>query len=79
MKCNPHALRRTFATISTKNGMPPFILQRILGHSTITTTLFYVGLVDDDLMAGHKQWGPFSNGLHKKINGSDDSPGGFAL
>lgn len=60
IECNPHTLRRTFATLSVKNGMPAFQLQRLLGHSQIETTLYYVGLVEDDLVTAHKEYGPLS-------------------
>lgn len=79
VKCNAHCLRRTFATISTKNGMPPFVLQRLLGHSALTTTSWYVGLVDDDLIEGHGKYGPFSNGLKKHISGPADLPGAVRI
>ena len=60
IKCNAHALRRTFATISTRNGMSPFVLQRLMGHSSIETTMNYVRLIDDDLKIATSQYGPLS-------------------
>lgn len=38
----PHDLRRTFATILAKRGMPLSMLQLILGHADISTTQGYV-------------------------------------
>jgi len=43
----PHTLRRCFATYNTLAGMPLNILQRILGHSKISTTALYIK--DSDL------------------------------
>lgn len=34
----PHATRHTYASRARKNGMPPEILQKILGHADYTTT-----------------------------------------
>ncbi len=37
--CYMHSLRHTFATRCIENGVQPKTLQKILGHSTITTTM----------------------------------------
>lgn len=34
-----HTMRHTFATRALENGIPPKVVQELLGHSTITTTL----------------------------------------
>jgi integrase/recombinase XerD len=44
-----HSLRRTFATNYIRQGGNPLVLQRLLGHSTLTQTAIYVRLVTDDL------------------------------
>lgn len=43
----PHTLRRCFATHNAINGMPLPVLQKVLGHSRVSTTALYVG--DSDL------------------------------
>lgn len=48
VRCSPHTLRHTFATQFIRNGGDPFSLQRLLGHSDISTTMIYVH------MAGHR-------------------------
>ncbi len=35
----PHTLRHTFATRAIENGIPPKVVQELLGHSSITMTL----------------------------------------
>lgn len=49
-----HALRRTFATNFIKAGGNPFILQRILGHTSISQTQTYIKLVTEDLSVAHQ-------------------------
>jgi integrase/recombinase XerD len=43
----PHTLRRCFATYNALNGMPLPVLQKVLGHSRISTTALYIK--DSDL------------------------------
>jgi len=57
----PHALRRTFATLSLKAGMNVFQLQGLLGHSTLEITRHYVTLLDEDLIDAHQKHGPIDN------------------
>ncbi|MCE3234553.1 MAG: integrase family protein [Vampirovibrio sp.] len=42
----PHGLRRTFATVNVKNGMPLPVAQKLLGHTDIKTTMEYV-MIDE--------------------------------
>jgi len=44
-----HTLRHTFATINLRNGVPAKVVQEMLGHSTITTTLDLYTHVDLDM------------------------------
>jgi len=57
----PHALRRTFATLSLRAGMDVFQLQALLGHSTLEMTRHYVRLLDEDLVMAHQKHGPIDN------------------
>jgi site-specific recombinase XerD len=43
----PHTLRRCFATHNALAGMPLPVLQKVLGHSKISTTALYIK--DSDL------------------------------
>jgi integrase/recombinase XerD len=65
VKVTPHALRRTFATLSLKAGMNPLHLQALMGHTTLEMTRRYITMVDDDLVVAHKEYGPIDNILHK--------------
>lgn len=38
-KLNPHILRHTFATRGLERGIPPKVMQELLGHSSISMTL----------------------------------------
>lgn len=41
-KANPHKFRHTFATILFKRGLDINIIQKLLGHENINTTLIYI-------------------------------------
>jgi integrase/recombinase XerD len=57
-KVSPHRLRHTFATHYIMNGGDPFSLQRILGHSDITTTMIYVNIAGGGLREAHAKASP---------------------
>jgi integrase/recombinase XerD len=50
-----HALRHTFALNYIRNGGNAFMLQRILGHTTLEMTRRYVNLQTADLQSRHNQ------------------------
>ena len=43
-KITPHNLRHFFATLKYESGIDIRMIQKLLGHSTITTTERYVGV-----------------------------------
>lgn len=48
-----HALRHTFATRCIERGVPPKVLQKILGHAQLSTTMdLYVHVTDESLIKG---------------------------
>ncbi|MBU2578412.1 tyrosine-type recombinase/integrase [Patescibacteria group bacterium] len=54
----PHALRRTFATLSLRAGMNLIQLQAMMGHSSLEMTSKYIQMLDEDLVEAHKAHGP---------------------
>ncbi|CAI2200952.1 12164_t:CDS:2, partial [Funneliformis geosporum] len=42
VELTPHTLRRCFATHQAISGMPLPVLQKVLGHSKVSTTALYV-------------------------------------
>lgn len=51
-----HALRHTYATHAIESGMQAKVLQKLLGHASIQTTMDkYVHVTDDSLVAGVRQ------------------------
>ncbi len=52
-----HTLRHTYATRAIERGMPPKVLQRLLGHSSIQMTMDrYVGVTDESLFRAVRQF-----------------------
>jgi len=58
VRCSPHTLRHTFATEFIRNGGDPFSLQRLLGHSHISTTMIYVHMAGTTLREAHAKASP---------------------
>jgi integrase/recombinase XerD len=54
----PHKLRHTFAITYLRAGGNAFALQKMLGHTTLHTTLTYVAMTSDDLVAEHREHSP---------------------
>lgn len=51
----PHTLRHTFATRGLENGIPPKVMQELLGHTSITMTLDIYSHVLPDTKANEIQ------------------------
>lgn len=52
----PHALRTTFATQASTNGMPLEHIQKLMGHANINTTMRYVHSAQEDARASHRKY-----------------------
>ncbi len=55
---HPHRLRHTAAVTFLRAGGDVFVLQRILGHSTLTMTRNYVTLAEADIKTAHMRASP---------------------
>ena len=53
---HPHRFRRTLATFLAKRGMPIQEIQKLLGHSNISTTMRYVCVEDEKVQASHRRY-----------------------
>ena len=52
-----HALRHTYATRAIESEMPPKVLQKLLGHGSIRTTMDrYVQVTNDSMSKAVKQF-----------------------
>jgi len=66
IRVSPHVFRHSFATQFIANGGNAFVLQRILGHSSINMTLRYTHLQPEDLRVQHSQFSPVGNLYQKR-------------
>jgi len=64
-KVSPHVLRHTSATLSAKNGMNTFQLQRFYGWENLKTALKYVHLSGRDLQEAILEASPIENMQNK--------------
>lgn len=53
VECSPHVIRHTTATLAMKAGMPVQDIQKMLGHSSISTTMIYAEQDPADVKAEH--------------------------
>jgi len=66
-RVNPHTFRHTFATNFLRMGGDAAMLQRILGHQDVSTTIRnYAHLVDEDVSKAHQQFSPLSRVLARR-------------
>ena len=58
-----HALRHTYATRAIERGVPPKVLQKLLGHASMKTTMDrYVHVTDDSLENAIRLFEGYQNG-----------------
>ena len=62
----PHKLRHTFAISYLRAGGNAFALQKLLGHTTLHTTLTYVAMTSDDLVTEHREHSPVDAMLRRR-------------
>ena len=64
-RLHPHLLRHTFATRYLDNGGNMYLLQQILGHTTLNMTLRYVHMSDKRTIQTFQQYSPLNQlGIH---------------
>lgn len=49
-----HDFRRIFATEALAAGLPPHIIQKLMGHATLATTQAYAAVFPDDVIRAHR-------------------------
>jgi integrase/recombinase XerD len=58
VRCSPHTIRHYFAVEWLRAGGSVVQLQKLLGHTKITTTMMYAKIVDEDLRQAHLEHSP---------------------
>jgi len=56
IKLTPHDFRRIFATDALASGMPPHIIQQLMGHKSIVTTQGYAAIYPQHVIAEHQSF-----------------------
>jgi integrase/recombinase XerD len=69
----PHALRHSCATHMVQRGAKLFLVQRLLGHSIIVTTLIYTRFTADQLRATFQKYHPRAIRRRHGMNPSIDA------
>jgi hypothetical protein len=54
LEFTPHDFRRVFATDALATGLPPHIIQKLMGHATLATTEGYMAIFPDDVIRSHR-------------------------
>ena len=55
---SPHSFRRAFALASLRGGMDVYSLQKLMGHSDLSTLRRYLAQTEDDLRQAHAKSSP---------------------
>ena len=55
-KVHPHKFRRTLATRAIDKGMPIELVQHLLGHTKIDTTLHYAMVNQSNVKISHRKY-----------------------
>ena len=56
MKLTPHILRHTSATLALQGGMTITQVQKMLGHSSVSTTQIYAETSQEDVATAHRRY-----------------------
>ena len=61
LRANPHRFRHTFGTDMVRNGISLPVLQQLMGHTHIRTTMLYVQLAPQDV------WHEYAQAAQKRV------------
>ena len=53
---HPHRFRRTFATAAAQKGLDVYVIQHLLGHSNINTTMQYICSDDEKIKSSYRKY-----------------------
>jgi integrase len=74
--CTPHRFRHTFGTMLLEAGVDIRVIQRLLAHADLSTTMLYTKVADHQALGAVLRLPSIPSSQDAEITGPDSAPGG---